>query len=113
MADRRSTSRRELGVWPLVLGAVVVIALAYWFFSDAANIEPPQPTPDSPVATGTVGEPVGSTGPVPQPGVPVGTEVPPSVAPVPTPAPDVVDSDPAVVVVPTPVEPGGTVVPAN
>ncbi|MRX51230.1 hypothetical protein GI374_12400 [Paracoccus sp. S-4012] len=60
--------RRELGVWPLVIGAVIIILLAVLYFS--WEVEPPPPLPDSPVAQGTVGQPTGTTGATPQPGAP-------------------------------------------
>lgn len=85
MADPRPPSRRELGVWPLVLAAIVIIAAAYWFFTDEAGIKAPKPLPDSPVATGTVGEPAGDTGPAPQPGAEVGADLPAGAKPVGTP----------------------------
>lgn len=70
MAERNSGG---LGPWPLVIGAALVIAAAVFFFTRG---EVPAPTPllDSPAATGTAGEPAGTTGvATPQPGAPAGT----------------------------------------
>lgn len=65
--------RRELGIWPIVIGAALVILAAVFFFM-GADVPDPTPLPDSPAATGTAGEPVGTTGPAPQPGAPAGVE---------------------------------------
>lgn len=76
MSDpRNNPPRRDLGVWPLVIGAAVVIALAVWFFT-RGEVPVPQPLPDSPAAEGTAGEPAGVTGDTPHPGAPVGAEAP-------------------------------------
>ncbi|KGJ17965.1 hypothetical protein [Paracoccus sanguinis] len=86
MADPRSTPpapRRGAAVWPLVIGAAVVILAAVWFFTSGADIEPPPPTPSSPAATGAPGEPSGVTGSGPQPGAPVGAQAPAGSATVP------------------------------
>lgn len=66
MADPRSTGpvARGMGVWPIVIAAAVVIALAVWFFM-GVDVQEPVPTPDSPAATGTAGEPSGTTGGTP------------------------------------------------
>ena len=71
--------RRELGIWPLVIGAVVVILLAVFFFS--RGVEDPVPLPDSPAATGTAGEPAGTTGDSAQPGAPAAIEAPADIPP--------------------------------
>lgn len=55
--------------WLLVLAAAAVILVAALFFM-SAPVEPPTPTPDSPAAEGTVGEPAGATGDAAQPGPP-------------------------------------------
>lgn len=70
MAPNRS---RNMAVWPTVIAAAVVILLAVWFFM-GVDVEDPVPTPDSPAATNTDGEPVGTTGPEPQPGTPPGVD---------------------------------------
>lgn len=87
MADPR-TSRTPGGfrVWPLVLGAVVVILAAVLFFM-SGPVEEPVPTPGSPAATGTAGTPAGVTGEGAQPGAPAGAEAPVG-APVAEPNPD-------------------------
>lgn len=70
MAERNSGG---LGPWPLVVGAALVIAAAVLFFT-RGEVPVPTPLPDSPAATGTAGEPAGTTGVVtPQPGAPAGT----------------------------------------
>lgn len=63
MADPRSTGpvARGVGVWPIVIAAVVVIGLVVWFFL-GRGVQEPVPTPDSPAATGTAGQPAGTTG---------------------------------------------------
>ncbi|HRO13947.1 MAG TPA: hypothetical protein PLL33_02685 [Paracoccus sp. (in: a-proteobacteria)] len=99
MADPNSSrpGGREIGVWPIVIGAAIVIGLAVWFFMDI-GVQEPVPLPDSPVATGTVGQPSGVTGAASdnvdgaaaEPGAPVGSEAPagsPAVEPNPDLAP--------------------------
>lgn len=73
--------RRELGIWPLVIGAAIVILLALFIFT-RGEVEPPTPLPDSPAATGSAGQPAGTTGDPPQPGAPAGVEPPADSAPV-------------------------------
>lgn len=78
MAEPRKSA--GIGVWPLLIGvAAVILAVVLFFLS--GPVDEPTPTPDSPAATGTVGEPAGSTGATPQPGAPSGTEVPADTAP--------------------------------
>lgn len=88
MADPRPTrsGAGEIGILPIVIGAVIVIGLAVWFFL-GVGIDEPVPLPDSPVATGTVGQPAGVTGEGPIPGAPPGADAPPG-APVAEPNPD-------------------------
>ncbi len=83
------TERREIGVWPLVIGAAIVIALAVWFFLDV-GVQEPVPLPDSPAAQGATGAASGVTGATPEPGAPVGSNAPadaPAVQPNPDLAP--------------------------
>lgn len=78
MADLRNpppASGRSISPWALVLAAFAVIALGVLFFN-VVGVDDPVPTPDSPAATGTAGEPAGVTGTGPQPGAPVGAEAP-------------------------------------
>lgn len=65
--------RRELGIWPLVIGAAIVILLAIFIFT-RGEVEPPTPLPDSPAVSGVAGEPAGTTGDPPQPGAPAMVE---------------------------------------
>ena len=88
MAERPA---REIGVWPLVIGAAVIILAAVFFFT-RGEVPEPTPLPDSPAATGTAGQPVGTTGPEPQPGAPAGAEVPAG-TPTVTPSPDAAPSN--------------------
>lgn len=77
MSNPRNTPpRRDLGIWPLVVGAAVLIALAVWVFT-RGEVSAPRPLPDSPAAIGTAGEPAGVTGDTPRPGAPVGADAPP------------------------------------
>lgn len=66
---------RDIGVWPLVIGAALVILAAVFFFT-RGEVPEPTPLPDSPAATGTAGHPAGTTGPAPQPGAPAGADAP-------------------------------------
>lgn len=66
--------------WLLVLAAAAVILVAVLFFM-SAPVEPPTPTPDSPAAEGTTGEPAGTTGDAAQPGAPGAAPPNPDLAP--------------------------------
>ncbi|WP_134724470.1 hypothetical protein [Paracoccus luteus] len=69
------SGRREVGILPLVIGAVVVILLVLWF-ALGADVPDPVPLPDSPAAHGTAGQPAGTTGAAAEPGAPVGSQAP-------------------------------------
>lgn len=87
MADPRTPgSSRTIGIWPILLGVAAVILAAALFFM-SGPVEEPVPTPGSPAATGTAGQPAGVTGEPPQPGAPSGADAPPG-SPVAQPNPD-------------------------
>lgn len=64
--------KRELGPWPLVIGAVIIILAAVWFFTN--QVPAPKVPPSSPAAEGTAGVPSGADGLGEQPGSPAELE---------------------------------------
>lgn len=68
--------------WTLVIAAAAVILVIVLFFL-FAPLQDPVPSPDSPVATGTVGQPAGVTGQTSaaQPGAPGAAPANPDLAP--------------------------------
>lgn len=61
MANPGNPRSGGMSPWTLVLIAAAVILVVVLFFL-SAPLQRPTPTPDSPAATGAVGEPAGTTG---------------------------------------------------
>lgn len=73
---------RGISPWALVLGAAAVILVVVLFLM-SGPVQEPVPSPDSPAATGAVGEPSGTTGQTSdaQPGAPGQAAPNPDLAP--------------------------------